>query len=62
MTDEYRSPAEESPVKEPSVTVNALPLSLLEYIVECIKVRPVAAGDMVRQDLALRTLRHLGVL
>jgi hypothetical protein len=33
---------------------------VLEYIVECIKVRPVAANDHHSQELALEALDVLG--
>lgn len=33
---------------------------VLDYIVECIKVRPVAANDHARQELALEALDALG--
>ena len=33
---------------------------VLDYIVECVKVRPVAANDLARQELAIEALDALG--
>ena len=33
---------------------------VLDYLVECVRVRPVAANDHARQHLALEALEGLG--